>query len=134
MAKVWQKIRPGYTFHHPNGSAIQHSLPAPDGSTEVKVFGRGGGSTLMDGPFFELAEDAVATAPHMFEDPTAEELEILKAANPDVVKDPTPEEDDIKTAKVETKVVTKAPADKEVKAGAPAKKRGRPKKKATPKD
>lgn len=132
MALVWKKIRPGYTFHHPNGSAIQRTLTGPDGTTEVTLFGKGGGSTKMDGPFFQLEESAVATAKFMFENPTEAELELLKKANPTVVKDPAPEDSVVKTATIETTELEEAPQDKEVKGKGSPKKRGRPAKKKAP--
>jgi hypothetical protein len=138
MSKVWKKLRPGYTFHHPNGTALQRSLPEKDGSTTVLAFGKGGGSEDVGGPFFSLDEEAVATAPFMFEDPTAEELAMLKKKNPKAV---APEK--VEVATIETVEVEKAPEDKRVTgkgekekdAPPPKKTRGRPPKgkKAAPK-
>lgn len=82
------KLRPGYTFHHPDtGVALQHSLPDKEtGKSEVVAINKDGGREDMPGPFFLLSEKAMKGQTAKFERPTEEELEMLKGANSQEVK------------------------------------------------
>ena len=76
------KLRPGYTFKHPDsGVALQRSLPdKKTGESTVEAIGKDGGRETMPGPFFLLSEKAIKGQWCKFERPTEEEEKMLKGA------------------------------------------------------
>ena len=77
------KLRPGYTFTHPDtGVALQRSLPDEvTKETSVVAISKQGGREDMPGPFFLLGEKALKGQMQKFEHPTEAELEKIKKAN-----------------------------------------------------
>lgn len=82
------KLRPGYTFKHPEtGVALQRSLPDKQtGKTKVLAINKGGGQQVLPGPFFLLSENALKGQMQKFEHPSEAELEKIKKASTTEVK------------------------------------------------
>jgi len=122
MALVPKKLRPGYTFKNEvTGVALQRSLPDAGGNTTVVAINKDGGQEKMPGPFFMIDEAMAKAQETKFEDPTEEEIELLKKANAKEVNIKiAPPVSPMKTIVVNDKAVKSTPSDKEVKSKPPA--------------
>lgn len=122
MALVPKKLRPGYTFtNEVTGVSLQRSLPDDEGKTPVIAISKNGGREDMPGPFFMIDEDMAKAQATKFEDPTEEELKLLKKANAaEIDIKINPLQSPMKTLTVDNKAVKATPQDKEVKSKPPA--------------